>query len=219
MVEDQEYLADDGSVYRVGWALVDARCADDAVRFFCRKFANGVYPMHRRRRQRQVRADARQGVLERQVNRDAAPSISCRLERQYSYAVDLDYYKDQLAFAVCQKWTEGEGSQKPDHINFPVDIPDAVLRQMTIERRREERGRNGNPIRRYWHRSGTVAGELWELMAYGYAALDVAAREVMDSSGPPGSSPTSGEPPNWISWEWFWDYAEREMPLRGVEPR
>ena len=83
----------------------------------------------------------------------------------------VDHYKDRMAPVLRRRWQPSDGDQKRYTVNFPVDISNAALKELTVEYKREER-RNGRIVA-VWHRPGGTRNELWDLLIYLQAAIDI----------------------------------------------
>ena len=68
-----------------------------------------------------------------------------------------------------------------------------------METRREKQDENGN-VSYHWHRPGNARNELWDLLVYGHAAVEILAWSICIQHF---------ELDN-IDWIAFWDYIETE---------
>lgn len=186
IIEERKYEADDGKRYSVVMTFIDAGYANDTVVSFCADYASGVVPV---------------------LGRDR-PSKSNRV-KEFSefttqtgttgYTITVDHYKDRLAPVLRREWTEDAGVQKPHHFNAPIDLPDKALKELTVETRREKTDANGNTSY-YWHRPGSVRNELWDLLVYGHAAIEVIAWSICIQYFKLKT----------VDWDQFWEYLENE---------
>ena len=186
LIEETVYTADDGKRYRVALTLIDAGYANDTVSTFCSDYATGVYPILGR-----DRPGKNQSIKEFAEFKTQSGTVG--------YRILVDHYKDRLAPVLRREWTEDAGEQKPYHFNAPVDISDKQLKELTVESRRERQDEKGQ-VTYYWHRPGNAANELWDLLGYGHAAVEILAWSIciqyfeLDT----------------IDWPTFWDYIEGE---------
>jgi phage terminase large subunit GpA-like protein len=187
VIEERKYEADDGKKYSVVMTFIDAGYANDTVVSFCADYASGVVPV---------------------LGRDR-PSKSNRVKEfsefttqggTVGYTITVDHYKDRLAPVLRREWTEDAGTQNPYHFNAPVDLPDKALKELTVESRRERTDPNGNTSY-YWHRPGNARNELWDLLVYGHAAIEVIAWSICIQYFKLKT----------VDWDKFWDYLENEQ--------
>lgn len=188
LIEEKRYTADDGKGYGITASFIDAGYANDTVTKFCSSYAAGVYPILGR---------------ERPAKNQAIKEFAQFTTQQGTtgYRLLVDHYKDRLAPVLRREWTEDSGTQKPYHFNAPVDMTDAQLKELTVESRRERLDDNGNTSY-YWHRPGSARNELWDLLGYGHALVEVLAWSICIQRFELET----------VDWPQFWDYLERETP-------
>jgi len=194
LIEETIYTADDGKQYRIILTLVDAGYANDTITTFCSDYASGVFPILGR-----DRPAKNQRIQEFAEFTTQSGTIG--------YRILVDHYKDRLATVLRRDWTEESGEQSPYHFNAPVDISDAALKELTIETRREKDDGKGN-VTYFWYRPGNARQELWDLLGYGHAAVEILAYSICIQHFELES----------IDWSVFWDYVEREE-LYFTRPR
>ena len=188
LIEEKRYTADDGKVYGITATFIDAGYANDTVTTFCSSYAAGVYPILGRER-----------PAKNQAIKEFAQFVT--QQGTTGYRLLVDHYKDRLAPVLRREWTEDSGTQKPYHFNAPVDMTDAQLKELTVESRRERLDDNGNTSY-YWHRPGSARNELWDLLGYGHALVEVLAWSICIQRFELET----------VDWPQFWDYLERETP-------
>jgi phage terminase large subunit GpA-like protein len=188
IIEEKRYTADDGKVYGITASFIDAGYANDTVTKFCSSYAAGVYPILGRER-----------PAKNQAIKEFAQFVT--QQGTTGYRLLVDHYKDRLAPVLRREWTEDSGTQKPYHFNAPVDMTDAQLKELTVESRRERLDDNGNTSY-YWHRPGSARNELWDLLGYGHALVEVLAWSICIQRFELET----------VDWPQFWDYLERETP-------
>ena len=186
VIEETKYTADDGKKYPIAMTLIDAGYANDTVTGFCASYDERVYPI---------------------LGRDR-PGKSSRIKEfeefktqlgTWGYKVLVDHYKDRIAPVLRREWTEDAGKQREYHFNAPIDIPDKALKELTVETRREKRNEKGE-VSYEWHRPGNARNELWDLLVYGHAAVEILAWLICIKS----------EKRETVDWDEFWDYLEEE---------
>jgi phage terminase large subunit GpA-like protein len=186
IIEERSYTADDGKQYSVVMTFIDAGYANDTVVSFCADYASGVVPVLGRDRPGKS-------------NRVKEFSEFTTQGGTIGYTITVDHYKDRLAPVLRREWTEDAGVQKPHHFNAPIDLPDKALKELTTETRREKTDPNGNTTY-YWHRPGNARNELWDLLVYGHAAIEVIAWSICIQHFKLET----------VDWAQFWDYLEKE---------
>jgi phage terminase large subunit GpA-like protein len=164
LIEEKEYTADDGIKYRIHLTLIDASYSTDTVVGFCGAYASGVYPVLGRDRPAKA-----QRISEFAEFTTQSGTIG--------YRIFVDHYKDRLAPVLRREWHEQDGIQRRYHFNAPVDLTDDALKELTIEQRREKRDAAG-VVSYYWHRPGNARNELWDLLVYGHAAVEIIAWNI-----------------------------------------
>jgi phage terminase large subunit GpA-like protein len=186
IIEERKYEADDGKRYGVVMTFIDAGYANDTVVSFCADYASGVVPVLGRDRPGKS-------------NRVKEFSEFTTQTGTTGYTITVDHYKDRLAPVLRREWTEDAGIQKAHHFNAPIDLPDKALKELTVETRREKTDANGNTSY-YWHRPGNARNELWDLLVYGHAAIEVIAWSICIQYFQLKT----------VDWDQFWDYLENE---------
>lgn len=188
LIEEKRYTADDGKTYGIALTLIDAGYANDTVTTFCSSYATGVYPILGRERPGKNQSIKEFAEFQTQ-------------QGTFGYRILVDHYKDRLAPVLRREWVEDAGLQKRYHFNAPVDLGDKELKELTVETRREKQDENGN-VSYYWHRPGNARNELWDLLVYGHAAVEILAWSVCIQYFELET----------IDWPKFWDYIEGHKP-------
>lgn len=76
---------------------------------------------------------------------------------------------------------DGMALQPEGHFNAPMDATDAQLKELTRETKRERVDKEtGRRLGWVWHRPSNAANELWDLLVYNSAALDLIAVEYCE---------------------------------------
>lgn len=164
IIEEKEYVADDGRRYRIAITLVDSRYRADHVYKFCERYESGVYPIGGRTETRNTSSTRHFQPYDKNPSGVVA------------YGVTVDRYKDRWAPALRREWN-GIDTMPPVFFNAPVDATETQLKEFTAENRREVRDeKTGQSLGWKWHRTGP--NELWDLLVYNSAALDIVAWDV-----------------------------------------
>lgn len=184
LIEIKKYEADDGTLYKIALTFIDSGYATDTVYGFCSDYASGVYPIAGRDR-----------PFKGQAVKEFA-EFKTRFET-IGYRILVDHYKDRLASVLKRDWFEDKGTQKIYHFNAPMDTTDKQLKELTVETQQERIDDKGNTTF-VWYRSGGVNNELWDLLVYGHAAMELIAYNVCIKNFKLET----------IDWCDFWDFAE-----------
>ncbi len=165
LIERHEYVADDGRHYRIELTLIDSGYRTEIVYRFCAEYASGVAPVK-----------GREGSPGNAPIKEFSPFQTPMGTRAFHVFVDL--LKDRWNAALKRGW-DGEGLQPAPALNCPVDATDDQLRELTVETKRERRERlTGRVIGHEWHRPSGAANELWDLLVYANAALEMVAWDI-----------------------------------------
>ena len=185
LIEETEYTADDGKKYRILLTLIDAGYANDTVTSFCSDYASGVLPILGRDRPSKNQTIKEFSEFTMQTG-------------QVGYKIVVDHYKDRLSPVLRRDWVEEAGEQPDYHFNAPVDITDKQLKELTCESRREKKDPTTGVITYFWYRPGNKPNELWDLLGYGHAAVEIIAYQICIQHFELKT----------IDWVKFWDYIE-----------
>ena len=163
--ETKVYTADDGRKYRVQLTLVDSGYRTDQVYSFCSEYESGVFPC----KGRDVPAKS---ATVKEFHEFVTPMGTT------AYGITVDFYKDRWSAALRRRWS-GQGHQPVGQFNAPRDITDKQLKELTVEVKREVVEKVTGKRKGFeWHRPGGAANELWDLLVYNNAALDLIAWNV-----------------------------------------
>ena len=154
-----EYRADDGREYRIVQTLVDCGYKHETVLSFCKDYTSGVNPI------RGVDTMPKNAAI-REFNEFKTKMGTVGLN------VNVSLYKDRWSAALRRVW-DGLSVQPAPFFNAPIDTTDEQLKELTRETKREKRDSAGRIVGYEWHRTG--ANELWDLLVYGDAAVDMIA--------------------------------------------
>lgn len=164
LIEGKTYTADNGKKYRIALTLIDAGYANDTVTTFCSDYESGVYPILGR-----DRPGKNQTIKEFSDFKTQAGTTG--------YKIVVDHYKDRIAPVLRRDWYEEHGTQQVHHFNAPVDITDKQLKELTVETRRKRKDSKGEVVYE-WHRPGNAPNELWDLLGYGHAGVEIMAWSI-----------------------------------------
>jgi phage terminase large subunit GpA-like protein len=161
IIEELVYVADDGTEYQILLVLIDTSPYNSVVVTFCSGFEAGVYPIMGRSAGNRPRK-----ITEFKEFTTTAGTIG--------YNINVDYYKDRLAPVLRREWIEESGLQGPYHFNAPIDATKKQLLELTRETRDTKTDERGQ-VTSVWNRPGNAPNELWDLLGYGHAAVEIYA--------------------------------------------
>jgi len=184
LIEEKEYIADDGKRYEVTLTFIDAGYSQSTAVEFCAPYESGVFPIVGRDR------PAKSNVISEFAEFETKAGTT-------GFRITVDHYKDRLAPVLRRQWTPEAGEQKPYHFNAPLDATDKQLKELTREYRREKRDNRGQTSHE-WHRPGNAPNELFDLLVYGHAAAEVIAADVCANIL---------KIEDGVDWAKFWEYA------------
>jgi phage terminase large subunit GpA-like protein len=182
LIENREYVADDGKKYRIQFTLIDSGYRADQVYDFANEYASGVSPAKGREQPR--------GTSDKQFAQFHTPTGVA------GYLITVDWYKDRLSAALRREW-DGTGVQPNGCFNAPSDVTEKQLRELTVETKVAKPGAASGYE---WRRPSGSANELWDLLVYNSCALDLIAWDVCRNQLELEE----------VDWPQFWDLLERE---------
>lgn len=185
---DERRYTDGNREYPITMSLIDASYLPDTVYNFCAQWDTGVYPL--RGRDKPTKG-ARFQEFDIRENATGTRYVM----------VTVDIYKDRWSAALKREWS-GIGHMPRNNWSAPSDMTDKELKELTVEYKREKRDpSSGKLLGTYWHRPGNARQELWDLLIYNTAALEVVAFDVCEQR--------LGL--EYLSWDGFWDEAEQGL--------
>ena len=162
LIENREYIADDGKRYRIPLTLVDSGFQTDTVYRFTAEYDSGVFPV-------KGREGSTKAATFKEFSEFTTPM------GQIAYTISVDYYKERWNASLNRRWS-GHDLQPAGHFNAPIDTTDKQLKELTVETMSEKRDKQTNQvIGLEWHRPSGAPNELWDLLIYANAALDLVA--------------------------------------------
>jgi len=186
MINERAWKANDGKVYQLALTFVDARWSSSTVVEFCSQYSSGVYP----------------------IMGDDKPARGQRIKEfaefttqsgTTGYRITVNHYKDRLAPVLRRNWRPDEGLQDEYTFNAPVDTTDDELRELTREVKRKKTLPNGQE-EWFWHRPGGAPQELWDLMVYGHAQVEILAWMMCVQHLEVDA----------VDWPWFWNLLKEQ---------
>lgn len=164
-IETKRYKADDGRRYGIAVTVVDSGYLPDTAYNFCADL-QGVYPVKGRD------IPPKTARLKEFSEFDSTLNVK-------GFSVTVDLYKERWSAALKLEWN-GLGDQPAGHFNAPGAEPGAItekqLRELTAEVKSVKVDKlTGRKLGFTWKRPSGAANELWDLLVYGSAALDMLA--------------------------------------------
>jgi phage terminase large subunit GpA-like protein len=177
-----------GREYRAAICLIDAQHKRDQVYMFCGMFAGKpVYPIH-----------GRDEPVE------GSKSSFSKFDRngQIGFHIVVDHYKDRWNFSLRRFWDKTK-IQPEWHFNAPVNISDDALKELTCERKVPKKLKPGMAHRKSfeWYRPSGSHNELWDLLVYATAALEITAWDVCVNASATKQLES-------IHWDTFWNVVD-----------
>jgi terminase, large subunit len=186
LIDDKRYTADDGQRYGIAVTFVDSGFQTDQVYNFCAQWERGVFPIK-----------GREAPPKNAAIKEFSEFVSTM--GSIAYGVTVDLYKDRWSAALRHGW-DGLNLQPEGHFNAPTDVHDKQLRELTVEVKREKLDSLGKRIGFEWHRPNGAANELWDLLVYASAGLDVLAWDLCVRSHEKEA----------VDWFFFFDECEKQ---------
>lgn len=189
LIED-EYQSDDGFFYKVQLTFIDSGYRTDTVYRFCAEYTAGVSPVK-----------GREAPAKSVVGKEFSDFVTPMGSR--GFLITVDFYKDRWSAALRRGW-DALSHQPVGHFNAPLDITDAQLKELTVEVKRARIEKStGKRIGWEWHRPSGAANELWDLLVYNNAALDVIAWDICRNQFEMDS----------VNWPAFYDLLIEQRPF------
>jgi len=188
LIEDREYRADDGKQYHIEITLIDSGYLTDQVYRFCGEYESGCFPSKGRDPQST-------NIRDKEFTEFTTPN------GLRAFAITVNFYKDRWSAALRKEW-DGQGLQPINYFNAPLDVTDDQLRELTVETKREIIDKSSGKRRGFeWHRPSGAKNELWDLLVYNNAAVDLIAWSVCKELGL-----------EFTNWAAFWDHCFSVKP-------
>lgn len=187
MIDNKTYTAA-GRVFRIAITLVDASYESDTVYTFCSQWSAGVFPL--RGRDKPIKGGR---IKEFDMLENATGTRYC--------SVTVDLYKDRWSNALGRQWN-GIGKMPRNNWSAPIDIEDKTLNHLAVEYKCQQKDpKSGKILGTYWHRPNNARQELWDLLVYNTAALEMVAYDVCEQHAGVEA----------LIWPEFWNIARRGM--------
>lgn len=185
LIEQREYVADDGKHYKIQLTFIDGSYRPDTVGAFCNQYEAGVFLIKGRR------TPVQGGFQE-------FSAYIAKSSGAMGFHVTVDLYKERWAAGLKKHWS-GVGEQPETFWNAPQDATDKQLKELTVETKTIVKDdKTGKVMGFIWKRPSGADNELWDLLVYSNAALDALAFEYCTSLGLER-----------VDWTLFWDDCEK----------
>jgi phage terminase large subunit GpA-like protein len=111
--------------------------------------------------------------------------------------INVDMYKSRISQLLLGPACDGTHLAPVESVSFPLEIPDAALKELTGEELIEETNKHGHKSW-VWKRKAT-RNELWDLTVYNSAARDILAYRLCRESLEQET----------VQWDLFWNLIEK----------
>jgi len=182
LIDEKEYVARDGTTYNIAITLIDSGYNNELVCNFCAEYETGVYPILGRERPAKNARIVEFAKFDTQIG-------------TRGFKITVDHYKDRIAPVLRREWNKDAGVQGQYHFNAPVDATDDQLKELTRETKSKKTDERGH-VSWYWHRPDGVKNELWDLLVYAHAAVEIFAWSICIEHFELDT----------IDWNKFWDF-------------
>lgn len=176
------WIADDGKQYRAGVTYIDSSYRAGAVYQFCAEYEFSVIAIQGKDR------------LTKGAKLDEFHPYTSKMGTR-AFTIKVDLYKDRMSMILRRDWNQQEAM--PEGLfSAPLDIPSKVLKHLTVEYKRQKKHeRTGQLLGWEWHRPGNARQELWDLLIYAVAGLEILAWDVFIGQ----------MERDYVDWPEFWD--------------
>lgn len=182
LIDHKEYIADNGSKYRIILTAVDSGYLQSVVIAFCEEVDNTIVI--------KGLPGAQKGAQFQQFKK-----ASTKLGTE-AYNLNTDFYKERWYGALKRKWNRDD-KQHEHCFNVPVDMTDKQLKELTVEVKVADIDPVSKAMRGFkWHRPSGADNELFDLMVYNNAVLDIIAHDVFINQNGRDN----------VSWIEFWEF-------------
>lgn len=186
IIDSGRWKADGGREYWLAATLIDTGWNAAVVADYCAQF-NGVFPIV-------GRANTARGSRLEEFG-EYKTKIGTT-----GYIIKVDHYKDRIAPVLRREWEPAAGKQQPYTFNGPVDMTDKEIKELTAEKRKEKLWDDGS-VTYSWHRPQGVDNELWDLMVYGHASVEIIAWMIC----------VKHYKMETVDWKQFWEFVGQGM--------
>lgn len=182
LIGNKEYVADNGSRYRIALTGIDSGYLQHVVIEFCENTDNTI---------------AMKGLPGAQKGASFAQfKKSTTSLGTVAYNLNTDLYKERWYGALKRTWQETE-KQHEYCFNVPVDMTDKQLKELTVETKVADIDPITKSVRGFkWHRPSGANNELWDILGYSNAVLDILAHDLFVENGGQDN----------VNWVQFWEF-------------
>lgn len=169
LINHKYYIDNQGRRYMIALTLIDSGYAQDVVLLFCEN-TSGTIPI--------------KGIHDAQKGAQFAEFKMSETKLGLSAVnVNVNLYKERWYSALKKPWDE-HAAQHDFCINLPVDTTEKQLRELTVETKVPDINPINQALRGFkWHRPSGAPNELWDLLIYNNAAIDVIAWDLIVRQG------------------------------------
>lgn len=188
-ITEKTWKATDGTEYYLAATGIDSQYNTAVVTEYCSQFDGGnVFPLMGK------------AIIGKRARIKEFDQFTTQLGT-VGFNILIDHYKERIAPVLRREWSESTGIQEQYTFNAPMDITDKELKELTTEKRRAKTWPDGS-VSYEWHRPHGAPNELWDLLVYGHALVEILAWVMCKDAGMKE-----------IDWAMFWDEMERNLPF------
>lgn len=164
LIDHKEYIADNGSKYRITLTAVDSGYLQSVVISFCEEVDNTIVIKGLENQQKGAQFQEFKQTKTK-LGTDA-------------YSINTGFYRERWYSALKRKWNRDD-KQHEHCFNVPVDMTDKQLKELTVEVKIPDIDPISKTVRGFkWSRPSGADNELWDLTVYNNAVLDIIAHDV-----------------------------------------
>ncbi len=169
-LENKKYISKNGYSYEPIICAIDVGYEQSVVMSVCMGFKETV--------QKKVIHIKGDGYKKGSDCKQFSPSLS-KVGRQTLYMLNVNMYKERWHASLLNPWSKSNLDQCTQHdycFNSPDDVTADQLKQLTMEKRVPKTCDKTGAFKGYgWDRPSGSKNELWDLLVYNNAALDILA--------------------------------------------
>jgi phage terminase large subunit GpA-like protein len=180
IIYNKVYVSEDGKKYPIQLTVVDSGYKQHVAVEFCES-TDGTIPI-------KGLEGAQKGAQFSEFKQSTTQLGTI------AFNINTDLYKERWYSSLKRPWIENQKMQEYC-FNVPADIQEKQLKELTAETKVPDKNKETGAFKGWkWHRSGD--NELWDLLVYNNAAIDILAWDIMVRQG-------ERDTVNWLD---FWTF-------------
>lgn len=182
LIEEKQWIADDGLTYSAAITYIDSSYRSTPVYDFCAQYDTGVIAIQGK------------DSLAKGAKLDEFNPFTTKLGTR-AFTIKVDLYKDRMSMVMRRDWNQQE--EMPDGLfSAPLDMLDNEMKHFAVEYKRQKKHeRTGQLLGWEWYRPGNARQELWDLLIYAVAGLEILAWDLFIEQ----------MEREYVDWREFWD--------------